>query len=57
MRVENPAYDSNTGLLTCEQCPLYEVPLKHCFDFNNGNCPTAETYQDAVKFAEEVTNG
>ena len=57
MRVANPFYDGNTGLLSCEDCPLLEIPLKHCFDFNNGNCPTSDNYELAVKLAEEVTNG
>ena len=54
MRVENPAYDSNGRLDDCNNCPLYELELKYCFKFN---CPTANTYQDAIKLAEEVTNG
>jgi len=57
VRVANPFYDGNTGLLSCEDCPLLEIPLKHCFDFNNGNCPTSDNYELAVKLAEEVTNG
>lgn len=63
MKVDNPRFDE-TGEVACSECPLNELGTPACHawlknhrtkgEYEAGDCPTAETYQEAAALAGRV---
>lgn len=56
-RVEQPRWDS-AGEVECFQCPFETTSYQLCYRWRKEHqqvCPTAETYSEACRIAEEAT--